>query len=193
MQTKMKDFQQRINSIVKKGSNGQIVMMELPTDTYFSYSSAVIRTLTMKGFDGVYISFQRPLGNVTSLLKQQKINTKNILFLDIASILGEAAGNPQQAVAGMPADINIDELVKAIYTMLDNLRSRKRFIFIDSLTPIALYKPLSEVMRFSEFLSRTVRSHELENVILIFSVAQELAQKKFIRDIAMRVDEVITL
>lgn len=193
MQTKMKDFQQRINSIVKKGSNGQIVMMELPTDTYFSYSSAVIRTLTMKGFDGVYISFQRPLGNVTSLLKQQKINTKNILFLDIASILGEAAGNPQQAVAGMPADINIDELVKAIYTMLDNLRSRKRFIFIDSLTTIALYKPLSEVMRFSEFLSRTVRSHELENVILIFSVAQELAQKKFIRDIAMRVDEVITL
>ncbi|MBS3119527.1 hypothetical protein J4475_01760 [Candidatus Woesearchaeota archaeon] len=189
----MKDFQQRINSIVKKGSNGQIVMMELPTDTYFSYSSAVIRTLTMKGFDGVYISFQRPLGNVTSLLKQQKINTKNILFLDIASILGEAAGNPQQAVAGMPADINIDELVKAIYTMLDNLRSRKRFIFIDSLTTIALYKPLSEVMRFSEFLSRTVRSHELENVILIFSVAQELAQKKFIRDIAMRVDEVITL
>ena len=46
-------------------------------------------------------------------------------------------------------------------------------------------------MRFSEFLIRIVRKNEVENVI--FNVARDLVQKKFIRDIALRVDKVISV
>jgi hypothetical protein len=73
------------------------------------------------------------------------------------------------------------------------LKSKKRFVFIDSLTTITLYKPLSETMRFSEFLVRTVRKDEAENITLIFNVAKDLAQKRFIRDVAFHVDQVISV
>jgi len=71
------------------------------------------------------------------------------------------------------------------------LKRRKRFIFVDSLKTLTIYKPLPEAMRFSEFLIRTVKKHEVENVTLIFNVAIDLAQKKFINELAFRVDELI--
>jgi KaiC/GvpD/RAD55 family RecA-like ATPase len=90
-------------------------------------------------------------------------------------------------------DIDIDDLVRAIYTSLPKLKGSKKFIFIDSLTTISLYKPLSETMRFSEFLIRTVKKAETESITLIFNVAKDLAQEKFIKDIALHVDEIISL
>ena len=48
-------------------------------------------------------------------------------------------------------------------------------------------------MRFSEFLMRTVRKENEENVMLIFNVATDLTQKKFIRDVAFHVDQVISV
>jgi hypothetical protein len=40
---------------------------------------------------------------------------------------------------------------------------------------------------------RTVRKENEENVILIFNVAKDLAQKKFIREVAFHVDQVISV
>ena len=81
--------------------------------------------------------------------------------------------------------------MRASYTGLPRLQSEKTFIFIDSLTTIALYKPLSETMRFSEFLVSLVRKEEKQQTSLIFNVAEDLAQKKFIQEVAFRVDEVV--
>ena len=47
------------------------------------------------------------------------------------------------------------------------------------------------MLRFSEFLIGVVRKHEVEKVI--FNVAHDLAQKKFIQDIALHVDEIVNV
>ena len=176
---------------LKKHKEGSIVMMELPTDAYFESNISSIKLLASKGFGGVYISFQRPFKNISSLLKQRGINLNNLIFIDAATAVGGEAQESGGKCVHISPDIDIDELVRAIYTSLPKLKSKKKFVFIDSLTTIALYKPLSEILRFSEFLIRMVRNQEIENVI--FNVAKDLAQKKFIRDIAVHADEVITL
>lgn len=128
-----------------------------------------------------------------SLLKQQKINTKKFFIVDVATAFVQEEHDRHERCVHISPAIDIDELVRAIYTFLDRIKSKKKFIFIDSLTTIALYKPLSEVLRFSEFLTRIVRNHKVEGVMLIFNVAKDLAQKRFIKDIALNVDEVISL
>ena len=182
-----------LEQTIQSDRQGVIIMMELPTNAYFEVSSSTIKLLTNNGFQGVYISFQRPFKNVSSLFEADGIDVDKLLFIDAATALSGEQQHEDMQCMHVSQALDIDELVKAIYTSLPKLKSQKKFIFIDSLTTIALYKPLSETMRFSEFLMGTVSKKNEENVMLIFNVAKDLAQKKFIRDVAFRVDQVISV
>lgn len=87
-------------------------------------------------------------------------------------------------------ELDIDELVRTIYTSLEKMKG-KRFVFIDSLTTFALYKPVSETLRFSEFLMRMVKDEKNIILILILNVAKDLSQKKFIQDVVLHADKTI--
>jgi KaiC/GvpD/RAD55 family RecA-like ATPase len=187
------NIKESLEKAIKKFRNGAVIMMELPTESYFDASSSSIKALMNEGFEGVYISFQRPFKNIFSLFADRGIDVERLLFIDAATSLNQEVQEENPKCIHISEDIDIDELVRAIYTSLPRLRGKKKFIFIDSLTTIALYKPLSETMRFSEFLIRTVRKAETESITLIFNVAKDLAQEKFIKDIALHVDEIISL
>jgi KaiC/GvpD/RAD55 family RecA-like ATPase len=182
-----------MRDVIKRHKEGAVIMMELPEEAYFEANSTTIKALTSNGFEGIYISFHRPFKNVSTLLNQNGININSLLFIDVATALTKETQEQNPRCVHISQEIDIDELVRAIYTTLPKLKSKKKFIFIDSLTTITLYKPLSETMRFAEFLVRTVKKKEVQDVILIFNVAQDLAQKKFIKDIAIQVDEVISV
>ena len=182
-----------IEHAIQIDKHGVIIMIELPINAYFEMNSSTIKLLTDQGFQGIYISFQRPFKNIFSLFESEGIDTSTLLFIDAATALSGEKQHEDPRCVPISPELDIDELVKAIYLSLPRLKSQKKFIFIDSLTTISLYKPLSQIMRFSEFLMRTVRKENEENVILIFNVAKDLAQKKFIRDVAFHVDQVISV
>jgi len=189
----MAQTKNKLTNILKKHKDGAIIMMELPEETYLQSNIASIKLLIRTGFEGIYISLNRPFKNIISFLKKNSVNIDKLLFIDLASVMyGEALENDPRCIY-VPKSMNVDALVRAIYTSLSRLKSKKKFVFIDSLTTITLYIPLSETMRLSDFLMRTVRQHDIENVSLIFNVARDLRQKKFIKDIAMQVDEVISV
>jgi KaiC/GvpD/RAD55 family RecA-like ATPase len=182
-----------IEQAIQREKHGIIIMIELPINAYFEMNFSTIKLLTNQGFQGIYISFQRPFQNIVSIFESEGINTSTLLFIDAATALSGEKQHEDPRCVHVSQELDIDELVKAIYLSLPKLKSQKKFIFIDSLTTISLYKPLSQIMRFSEFLMRTVRKENEENVILIFNVAKDLAQKKFIREVAFHVDQVISV
>ncbi len=177
---------------IKKHEEGAVVMIEVPTEAYFESNVDSLKQLMQHGFEGIYVSFQRPFNNVNHMFKQHGLNSSKLLVVDVTSACsGEIMGKHPLCIP--VATINVDEIVHAIYSALSELKSAKRFIFIDSLSTIALYQPLSETLRFSEFLVRTVKKHEPGEFtsVIIFNVAKDLAQKPFIRDVALRADEVV--
>ena len=182
-----------IEQAIQIDKHGIIIMMELPINAYFEMNSSTVKLLTDQGFQGIYISFQRPFKNISSFFESEGIDMSTLLFIDAATALSGEKQPVDPRCVHISEELDIDELVKAIYRSLPKLKSQKKFIFIDSLTTISLYKPLSQIMRFSEFLMRTVRKENEENVILIFNVAKDLAQKKFIREVAFHVDQVISV
>jgi hypothetical protein len=189
----MTQTKNKLRDIIKKHKGGAIIMMELPEETYLQANLASIKLLTRTGFEGIYISLSRPFKNIISFLKKNSVNTDKLLFIDLASVMyGGVLENDTRCIH-VPKSMNVDALVRAIYTSLSRLKSKKKFVFIDSLTTITLYIPLSETMRLSDFLIRTVKQHDIKNVSLIFNVARDLRQKRFIKDIAMQVDEVISV
>ncbi len=171
-----------------------VIMVELPTDDYLDASVDSLRRLTSAGFRGVYVSFLRPSANLAKLLNGRGVDVSKVSIIDVASpCLDSPDPDAAAGACPSPSKLNIDDLVRAIYTSLGGIDSPRKFIFIDSLTTIAFYKQLSEVMRFSQFLIDSVKRHKYGDVVLVFNVASDLRQKPFIRDVALHVDEVVAV
>ncbi|HEC89877.1 MAG TPA: hypothetical protein ENI44_04780, partial [Thermoplasmatales archaeon] len=156
--------------ILRQYNNRAVIMIERSTEGYFEHNMETIRLLLENDFEGIYISFQRPFINVYTMFEQKNIDTSKLLFIDAAAALSGEIQVDDDRCIHISEDIEIDELVRAIYTSIPRFQSKKNFIFIDSLTTIALYKPLSETMRFSEFLVGLVRKEEKNQISLIFNV-----------------------
>lgn len=177
--------------VLSKIQKGAIIMMEHSVDSYFHTNAAIIKQLIDDGFQGIYISFQRPFDNVVHEFESLGINIENVRVIDAASAFSGEKQSTHPYCINISDELKIDDLVRSMYTVLSEFTSEKQFVFIDSLTTITLYKPLSETMRFSEFLVRTIRKNDGKKLTLIFNVASDLSQKKFIQDIAFRVDHVV--
>lgn len=208
-----------IGELTKRYAHGAVVMFELPVESYFNSNLETVKSLIENDFEGIYISLHRPFKNLSHVFEQQGMDARKILIIDLitpihdlfgtmenaSKIRGDSAKNVSLKKASgkkqtrnpkcvhISPNIDIDELIRAIYTSIPKLRSGRKFIFIDSLTTITLYKPLSETMRFCEFLIRTIKRGEFGNVLVVFNVAKDLSQKNFIKDIALSVDEVINV
>lgn len=183
---------QSLVNILNKNKHGIVTMVELPSDNYFSIAAACVKRMVEDGYAGLYISFQRPVANLKSSLKRRGVDISKLLFVDVASSLASEDQASGSDVVSISKNVDINELVRVIYSSLPKIPARQKFIYIDSLSTITLHKPLSETLRFSEFLIRTTKKTSVdESVFLIFNVSSDLAQKKFIKDIALRVNEVI--
>jgi len=183
----MEKLESALNEILKTGK-GKSIMLELDAESYFETNIKTVEKLQEKGLSGVYVSIQRPFKNVSSLLKKQGIDINKIIFIDVASAASKEAQEKCEGCVHISPEIDIDELVRAIHTSIEKMKGKK-FIFIDSLTTIALHKPISEALRFSEFLMRMVKSEN--DIILILNVAKDLSHKKFIQDVVVRADKTI--
>lgn len=181
-----------IEEHVAKQETKWVFMLEVPEDKYFEVNIETIKVLVNKmGFSGLYISLHRPYQNLISLLKEKGINTAKLSFIDAASSQAEVRGKETEKCTYVSKELNIDELTRAIYKMIPKIKGKDKFLFLDSITTLTLYQPLSEALRFAEFLSRTLTKEEIKGVIV--NVAKDLSQKKFIKDIVLQVDELIRI
>jgi len=103
---------------------GHIIMREVPTEGYFEDNSMMIHQLINQGYQGIYISFQRPFKNVIDHFQKEGIDTNMILFIDAASALSGDAQAEDEHCIPISENINIDELVQAIYQSLSRLTSQ---------------------------------------------------------------------
>lgn len=180
-----------IESNINKQKANWIFLLEIPEEKYFEVTIETIKILTKKIYSGLYVSFLRPYQNLVSVLKVNGIATDKISFIDAASSQAEVQGKETEKCAYISKELDIDELTSTIYTMLPKIKGKDRFLFIDSITTLTLYQPLSEALRFAEFLSRTLRKEKIKGVVI--NVAKDVTQKKFIKDVMLHVNKVVRI
>ena len=88
---------------------------------------------------------------------------------------------------------NFEEIGKSISESLKDLNSKNKFILIDSLSTIALYKKESEISKFADKLTDLIKNDKSDNLLILFNVAEDLVKKPYIKNITSNVDEVINV
>ena len=59
-----KNLNKHLRESLEKDKTDSVIMLEVPAENYFEKNTESIRFLLENGFDGLYISFQRPFRNV---------------------------------------------------------------------------------------------------------------------------------
>lgn len=172
-----------VNSI-SKYEHGGTFLLELPSDNYFFANSVSVKCLTKKGYDGVYVSFQRPFENICGLFDKYEINNDNVVVIDCAS---------SKETCVNISSFDADKLCEKIVNSLKNLKSDKKFVFIDSLTTVALYKKESEIKKLAKTLVKMINSKYFDNLLILFNVSEELSSKRFVKDISSYADDIINV
>ncbi|MBS3084004.1 hypothetical protein J4423_04325 [Candidatus Pacearchaeota archaeon] len=182
---------EQLESYISKQKGKWIVLLEIPEEKYFEINVNTLKTLIGRGFSGLHISLNRPYQNLIELLKEQHIDVGKLSFIDGASSQADLKEKETEKCIYISKELKIDELIRAIYKSIPKIKNKNKFLFMDSITTLALYQPLSETLRFAEFLKRVLQNDEIEGVVV--NVAKDLAQKSFIKDIILKVDKVIEI
>ncbi len=185
----MEQLESTLNKVLKIGG-GTSILLELDTNSYLEIIIKTIKKLQKKGLSGVYVSIQRPFKNISSLLKKQNIDLNKLIFIDVASAVSKERSEKCKGCVHISPELDVDELVKAIYTLLDQIKGQK-FIFIDSLTTLALHKSISETLRFFEFLMRRIKNEK--DIVLILNVAKDLSHNSFVQNVIAQADQIIEI
>ena len=171
-----------LSETIENCKDGASVVLELPTENYFQVNVSSARFLIDSGFEGIYVSFQRPLKNIHSLFKEQCLDINKVILVDLATKCSDDS---------LP--LKIDQLGKSVYSQIENLKTNNIFILIDSLNTLSLYRSSEEIIEFADILVQNINKHGSKNIVVLFNVAKDLCQKDFIKDIMFNADQVINV
>ena len=182
-----------LETALARHDKGPVIMLEVSADNYFEENASSVRFLTTNGYEGVYVSFNRPFKNISSLLEWNGIDINNIMIVDGATAFSGEEQEKNPRCISISSKMDIDETVRAVCASLSKLKSKKKFVFVDSLTTMGLFKPLSDMKKFSELLVRAVKKNKVGDVTFLFNIAEDPSQKKFIKDMDPYTDEFLHL
>ena len=86
-----------------------------------------------------------------------------------------------------------EEMIKIICLTLERLTQEKRFVFVDSISTYALHENLDKISRFPESLINAIRNRKIDDVNLIFNIANDIAKKRYVENINLYANEHIHL
>jgi len=179
---------------IEKYDKGATILFELPAENYFNANSTAVKYLLDSGYEGLYVSFQRPYKNIAHLFEKFGIDKDKIIIIDCATL--NESENPADDNVCIDVDVSSEDancIAQKIIKSLDSLKSKNRFVLIDSLTTFALYKNNSEITKLAEILINVRNKDDDENLLVLFNVVEELVKKKCIQDITLHIDEVINV
>jgi len=182
-----------LSETIKNCKDGASVVLELPTENYFQVNVSSAKFLIDNGFEGIYVSFQRPLKNIYSLFKDKSVDINKLVFIDLATQCSIDESDNNYEYIDISLSLNIEQLGKSVYSQIGKLKSNNIFILIDSLNTLSLYKSSEEIIEFADILVQNINKYDSKNIIILFNVAQDLCQKDFIKDIIFNADQVINV
>jgi len=182
-----------LNKALSDLDKESVIMIESPAENYLDANISSIKTMIDYGFEGVYISFQRPFRNICSHFEREGINLDRIYVIDFASAFCKTDQDLNPRCVNVNQEIGLEEMTKLICLTLERLSQEKRFIFVDSISTFALHEDLDETLRFPEYLIKSIKDKKIDDVTLIFNIAKDLAKKRYIENINVYANEHIHL
>jgi len=169
---------------------GWIALLNAPIENYEDINTEAVRVLTEDlGYQGIYITVNKCYPELLKILSEGGLDTDKLYFIDaISQTYGEISRETKKCkyVFG---PLNTEKIVESARDFLLEMKGEEVFVFLDSITTILLYNHLARTIRFSNFLTQTLK--ELGITGIMVSIASGMTARHMIEEIEELCDEVI--
>ncbi len=149
-----------------KGLKDYIVLITVDAGNYQKSNLEILKLLVNEQkTPGVYVTLNKPFDIIQRLFKQNKIDSRLVIFIDAITQVGENKKKVKNCLfIGSPeklSDISVamDQAIKALPT-------KERFIFFDSINTLGVFNKPGTVARFVYFLASKIREWKIKGVII---------------------------
>jgi len=188
-----REYNRILNERLKDLDNEAVVVIESPAENYLQANVSSVKSMLDNGFEGVYLSFQRPFKNISCLFEKEGIELDRLFVIDFATAFSNSGQEFNPRCVNVSPGVTVEDMVNTICSSLEKLSQDKRFVFVDSLSTLALHEEFSETMRFPECLINTIRGRNINDVTFVFNIAKDLARQRYMKNVDVYANEHIHL
>ncbi|WP_457590256.1 DUF7504 family protein [Geoglobus sp.] len=147
------------------GKGNEIILVKTTVTLYFSAVSEILRLLTSIS-KGIYVSLTKPCPSIKKQLERDGVHVDNLIFVDCATrqFSGDIASDDGCMFIESPNPVQIAVYVERAMDMVD---SELRFVYMDSLSTIALYKSPETLLKFMRQLTGRIRLKGFKGIIIV--------------------------
>ena len=149
-----------------KGLKDYIVLVTVDAKNYQKSNLEILSLLVNEqNTPGVYVTLNKPFDVMERLLKQNKIDSRLVIFIDGITRVSENKKRVKNCLfIGSPeklSDISVamDQAVKVLPT-------KEKFIFFDSINTLQVFNKPGTVARFTYFLASKIREWKIKGIII---------------------------
>lgn len=180
---------EKLNEELKKLPKNFVVGIITKSADYKDVNLHIIDFLmNKKNCAGSYITVNRPYVNVVEIMKERKLDTTRIHFIDcITRTLG---GQVPSAIncEFVSSPSHLTELSIALHNYVMRSTDKNRFLHIDSLSTLCVHNDISSILKFVHYVTGKMRLFGLNGVMISLS---EETDKKLISELGMFCDKMI--
>ena len=173
----------RVFEEIRRGS--EIILVKVNPKDYTSVLTETLKLLTSM-YDGVYIALNKPTTSIIKHFERENVNVERLVFIDcITAQFGQPEEIDNCIFLESPNPVQIAVYVERAVEML---KSNIRFVYMDSLSTISLYKSPETLIKFMRQLTGRLR---IVGVIGVFFVINGEIETPYLAQISLMCDSII--
>lgn len=175
---------ERIDEALERGA--QIILVKVDSKNYVRVSVEIVRHFTSIA-EGIYVTLNKPYFSLRRTFQKEGIDLDRLIFIDcLTRQLGGEEIEPERCFyLNSPDPV---QLQVSIERAMDMITSESRFIYMDSLSTISLYKSFETLIKFLRHITGKIRLRGF--VGTIFTIEKEM-DESYYSQIFLMCDEVI--
>lgn len=144
MTTSISNDVKKIDKAIKNGA--EILLVIVDAKKYVKTSIEILKYLTERA-EGIFVTLNRPYISVKKLMEKEGIDINKILFIDCITrqIGGEEIDTEKCIYLNSP---DPTQMQVAIENAMNMITAENRFLYLDSLSTISLYKSFETLLKF---------------------------------------------
>jgi hypothetical protein len=177
-------LESRIKEAMDRGA--EIILVKVDSKNYVKVSLDIVKYFS-KIAEGVYVTLNKPYFSLKKMFLKEGINLDRIIFVDCLTrqLGGEEIDLDKCIYLNSPDPV---QLQVAIERAMDLITAENRFIYLDSLSTISLYKSFETLIKFLRHITGKIRLRGFFGTI--FTLEKEM-EESYLSQISLMCDEVI--
>jgi len=154
-----------------------VVLLLEKVQEYAMISLRLMHFFSENEIPGIYISTNKPLSALMESLNAQKINYKNVFFVDAVTKTINAEIIEGTNFVYIDSPKNLTDLSVAIEAGAQKIKGEKKFIIFDSLSTLLVYNKAGVVEKFTHSVAGKMRTWNAKGFFLMVENRQDETTK----------------